>query len=297
MKKLKQNKPLQYFLGAILFILLSCYLPQQILFWKLCTEQDQNIPPNTEVLVSACKKPGARGVPDGETLFVREVRTGKMYLLDLRTSEKRKVPNDPLLLDKGIFLSSDLVWLEGSLVRPGKSGYRPHYILDLVDGKRYELLDLDTLPRLEGGKFNPKNYIYIQSAQYIYIHHSKNTLVALSADFRTNPNGRVVFSDPAEELVQLAKSFNINYEIIDFKLNDTDVPSPTNKYYAGFDGIYLTETNQRIPVNAGMFGYFRGWYYDESGVVVQDSGDYLLTLPGISNVYYIPSPILKLNLP
>ena len=282
MKKLKQNKPLRYVLGAILFILLSCYLPQQILFWKLCTEQDQDIPPNTEVLVSACKKPGARGVPDGETLFVREVRTGRMYLLDLRTDEKRKVPNDPLLLDKGIFLSSNFVWLEGSLVRPGKSGYRPHYILDLVDGKRYELLDLDTLPRLEGGKFNPKNYIYIQSAQYIYIHHSKNTLIALSTDFRTNPNGRVVFSDPAEELVQLAKSFNINYEIIDFKLNDTDV---------------LTETNQRIPVNAGMFGYFRGWYYDESGVVVQDSGDYLLTLPGISNVYYIPSPILKLNLP
>jgi hypothetical protein len=306
MKKLKDNKPLQYLLGAILFILLSCYLPQQLLFWKLCTEQDQNIPPNTEVLVSACNRPAARGVPDGEALFVHEVRVDRLYfldlrpektyLLDLRTGEKRKAPNDPLLLDKGIFLSSDLVWLEGSF-RPGKPSYIPHYTLDLTDGKRYEMLDLDTLPRLEGGKFDPKNYAYIQSAQYIYIHHSKNTLVALSSDFRTNPNGRVVFSDSAGELVQLAKSFNINYEIIDFKLYDTNIPSPENKYYAGFDGVYLTETNQRISVNAGMFGYFRGWYYDESGVVVQDSGDYLLTLPGISNIYYVPSPILKLNLP
>jgi hypothetical protein len=122
------------------------------------------------------------------------------------------------LLEKGIFLSSNLAWLEGSLVRPDKPGYRPHYILDLTDGKRYEMLDLDALPRSEGGKFDPKNYAYIQSAQYIYIHHSKNTLVALSSDFRTNQNGRVVFSDSSEELVQLIKNLNKDYEIIDYSL-------------------------------------------------------------------------------
>jgi len=126
MNKLKENKSFLYLVGIFLFIVLSCYLPQQILFWKLCTEQDQNTPPNTEVLVSACKRPATRGVPGGETLFVREVRTDKVYLLDLRTGEKRKVPNDPLLLEKGIFLSSNLAWLEGSLVRPDKPGYRPY---------------------------------------------------------------------------------------------------------------------------------------------------------------------------
>jgi hypothetical protein len=313
MKKLKENKPLQYLLGAILFILLSCYLPQQILFWKLCTEQDQNIPPNTEVLVSACKRPAVHGVPDGDTLFVREIRVDRLYfldlrpektyLLDLRTGEKRKVPNDPLLLDKGIFLSSDLVWLEGSGSRPGKPSYRPHYILDLTDGKRYEILDLDTLPRLEGGKFDPKNYTYIQSAQSIYIHHSKNTLVALSADFRTNPNGRVVFSDSAEELVQLIRNFNMQYEHLDLSTTRyADIPSPTGKYVIRNDGIYLSGTDTPIVTReytGGRFmgGYFTGWYYDESGVVVQETGYYLFTFPGISSIYYVPSPILRLNLP
>ena len=309
MKLFKNEKSLIKLLAIILLIMFACYLPQQILFWKLCTEQDQDIPPNTEVLVSACKKPGARGVPDGETLFVREVRTGRMYLLDLRTGEKRKIPDDPLLLEKGIFLSSDLIWLEGSLVRPGGPGYRPHYILDLTEGKRYELLHLDTLPRLEGGKFDTKNYAYIQSAQYIYIHHSKNTLIALSSDFRTNPNGRIVFSgyaintDYAEELVQLTRNSNMQYEHIDLSTTRySDIPSPTNKYVVRNDGIYFLGTNFSIvnrEYTGGRFmgGYFKSWYYDESALVVQEAGYYLFTFPGISSVYYVPSPILKLNLP
>ncbi|KXK10599.1 MAG: hypothetical protein UZ14_CFX002003207 [Chloroflexi bacterium OLB14] len=279
LRKIKDNKPLLKLLSIVTLIFLCCNLPSL----TLCLAKDLFPPPNTEVLVSACKYPIATGVPDGEVLFLHEVRTGKMYLLDLRTGEKRTTPNDPLLLEKGIFLSSDLVWLEGSLVRPDKPGYRPHYILDLTDGKRYELLDLDTLPRLEGGKFDPKNYAYIQSAQYIYIHHSKNTLVALSADFRTNPNSRVVFSDSAEELVQLIKNLNMNYELIDFRLYDTDIPSPTNKHVARFDGIYLTQTNQRIT--SGMYNYFKGWYYDDSAIIVQDGGDYLLTFPGLSSIF------------
>jgi hypothetical protein len=305
---LKERKPLLIkILAVVLLVLLCCNLPGEILFWNLCTEQDRDIPPNTEVLVSACKKPGARGVPGGEALFVHEVRTGRMYLLDLRTGEKRKVPNDSLLLDKGIFLSSDLVWLEGSTSRPGGPGYRPHYILDLIDGKRYELLDLDTLPRLEGGKFDPKNYAYIQSAQYIYIHHSKNALIALSADFRTNPNGRVVFSDSAEELVQFMRSFNMDYEAIDYSLRYSNFPSPTGKYIVRNDGIYFSRTNTPIvnlQYTGGRYmggyysiGYFRGWYYDESAVVVQEAGYYLFTFPGISSVYYVPSPLLKLHLP
>lgn len=308
MQTIKERKSLLVkILTGVLLALTICYLPQELLFLKLCTEQDRDIPPNTEVLVSACKKPVVRGIPGGEVLFVYEVKTGKMYLLDLKTGEKRKVPNDLLSLDKKVFLSSKLVWLEGSVARPDESNYYPHYILDLVDGKKYELLDLDTLPRLEGGNFDPKNYAYIQSSDYIYIDHYNNVLIALPSNFQQHPENAVIVSQYAfvsgvsaekgKLLEQLMRDLELDYEIIDFYLLYTDVPSPTNKYIARFDGIYLAETNQPVPTAAGMFGYFRSWYYDESGVVVQDGGDYLITLPGISTIYYVPSPILKLNLP
>ncbi len=300
MKKLKENKPLRYILGVVVFILLCCNLPSL----ALCSAQDVFRPPNTEVLVSACKHPIATGVPGGEVLFVHEVRTGKMYLLDLRTGEKRKLPNDPLLLEKGIFLSSDLVLLEGSRSRPESPGYRPDYILDLNDGKRYEILDLMVLP-LKDGKFDPKNFSYFQLAENIYIHHYKNIVIALPLGFRQNHEKAVIISqfafasgatmEKGKYLEKLMKDINLEYEIIDFTLYDTDIPSPTNKYVASFNGIYLTRTNQRIT--SGMYNYFRGWFYDDSAIVVQGAGYYLLTFPGTSSIFYVPSPILKLNLP
>ena len=169
MQTLKERTPLLIkILAVIILLVLLCNLSyrvgEELLFRRLCLKQDREIPPNTEVIVSACKSPRAIGVPGGDVLFVREGRTDKMYLLDLRTGEKRDVPNDPLLLDHGVFLSSELVWLEGSPVGSDNPNYRPNYILDLTDGQRYELTDLDRLPRLDGGKFNPKYYAYFQSA-------------------------------------------------------------------------------------------------------------------------------------
>jgi hypothetical protein len=58
-------------------------------------------------------------VPGGEVLFVHENRPENMYLLDLRTGEKKAVPDDPFLLDYGVFLSSELVWLEAASAHPG----------------------------------------------------------------------------------------------------------------------------------------------------------------------------------
>jgi hypothetical protein len=73
------------------------------------------------------------------------------------------------------------------------------------------------------------------------------------------------------------------------------------------DGIYFIGTNVpfvNLQYTGGRYmggyysiGYFRGWYYDESAVVVQEYGDNLLIVPGGSSIFYVPSPILKLNLP
>ena len=312
MQNLKERKPLLVkLLAVILLVLLCCNLPS-LLFWPLCLKQDLFRPPNTEVIVSACKRPVATGVPGGEVLFVREGLTDKIYLLDLRTGEKRDVPNDPLLLDKGIFLSSELVWLDGSLVGPDNPNYRPHYILDLTDGQRYELLDLTRLPRLEGGKFDPKYYAYFQSAEQVFIDQSENTLIALSPDFRQHPEGNVIFShysldsgssaENGKLLEQLMKDLGVDYEIVDLSLKYTDVPSPTGRYIIRNDGIYLSEMNTPVVTREYtgkrfIGDYFVSWYYDESGIVVQGRGYDLITLPGTSSFYYIPSPVLKLRLP
>lgn len=307
MKKLNENKPFRYLLGIFLFILL-CNLPSL----ALCFAQDIFRPPHTEVLVSACKKPVATGVPGGEVLLVREGLTDKVYLLDLRTGEKRTLPNDPLLLSKGIFLSSDLVWLEGSSSRPGSSGYRPHYILDLTDGKRYELLNLTWLP-LKDGKFDPENYTYIQTAEQVYLHHTKNRIIALSFNFRENPENNVIFSQnslggsPATEngklLERFLKELEINYKVIDFSLQYTDVPSPNEKYVVSNNGIYTLDTNTLIvPVEFtgrqhNLTYYFKSWYFDESGIIVQEVTDYLINSPLLGTHFPIRAPILRVNLP
>lgn len=312
-QNLKERNPLLVkILAVVLLVVLCCSLPS-LLFLPLCMMQDFNIPQNTEVIVSACKRPSATGVPGGEVLFVREGLTDKIYLLDLRTGEKRDVPNDPLLLDHGIFLSSELVWLEGSLVGPDDPNYRPHYILDLTDGQRYQLLDLNWLPRLSNGTFDSKYYVYFQPTELFFIHHSKNTLIALSPDFRGHPEGRVILSQYALEsgvnaehgklLEQLMKNLGVNYGIADLSTTRyADIPSPTGKYVVRNDGIYLLGTNMPVltrQYTGGLFmgGYFKSWYYDESGVVVQEGTRYLISSSLLGSYYPIPTPILKLRLP
>jgi hypothetical protein len=303
----ERNALLTILLAVIMLVVMCCSLPS-LLFWPLCLKEDLFRPPNTEVLISACKNPGVRGVPGGEVLFVREGRTGKMYLLDLRTGEKRDVPNDPLLLDHGVFLSSELVWLEGRSGPPGDMNYRPHYILDLTDGQRYELLDMTWLPLLNS-KFDPKNFAYIKSAEQVFIDHEEQRLIALAPDFRQHPGENVIFSESSlgsvdyseqGKLLELfMKYLGVGYEIVDFSLYYADVPSPTGRYIVRGDGIYLSGTN--IPVvDRDMGWYFGGWYYDESGVVLREVGYDLINFGpdfGGGDYYYIPGPILKLRLP
>jgi hypothetical protein len=312
MKRLKENKSLRFVLGAFVLVLLCCNLPN-LFFFTLCLKEDVFRPPHTTVLVSACKQPFARGVPGGEAVFVYEGRTDKMYLLDLRTGEKRKLPDNPLLFDKGVFLNSDLIWLEGSLVGPNNPDYGPHYIFDLRDSKEYELLNLTWLPRKDG-KFNIQNYSYFQSAEAIYIHHDKLALIALSPNFREQQGNDVIFFETTlgiqnethqdgKQLDALMQNLGLTYIPIDLSLEYTDVPSPTDRYTVRNDGIYETTTNSIImtPQYAGstysLKDYFKGWYYDETGLVVQEVEPFLFTHPFLGSYYLIPKPVLKLQLP
>ncbi|MBI5825974.1 MAG: hypothetical protein HZB18_18255 [Chloroflexi bacterium] len=346
MQNLKERKPLLFkILTGVVLVIMCCLLPKIVfdwgicrvlvdygdwwldsvcpdevveqwyenLFWEDCARQDKQIPPNTEVLISACTNPEVRGVPGGEVLFVHEAKTGEIYLLDLRTGEKKQVPDDPLLLERGIFLSSELVWLRGSSVGPGANGYRPHYILDLTNGQRYELLDL-TLAPLKNGDFDIQNYRYIKSAEQVFLHHSKNELIALAPNFRQDPKQNVILSqyslefgansEHGEVLVQLMRNLEVNYEIVDLSLQYVEVFSPTGKYIASTDGIFLSGADTPLIPGEYTRGYYAGkggsfisWYYDESGIVFTQGEYYYIQDSLYGSHFPLPRPILKMKLP
>jgi hypothetical protein len=287
-QRLKNRNPKLVTLLTVIFVILSCcLLSSQIFYWTLCTDQDRNIPANTEVLVSSCKRPTVIGVPGGEVLFVHEGRTNKMYLLDLHTGEKRKIPNYPLLDNKGriVFLDPDLVWV------------KPNYILDLTDGQNYELLNLrqyccDNNKCCENNGLNPIIYSYIQPADRVFIDPSADILIALTKDFRTNQSGRVILSgniiDDGEFLLELAKSLDIDYVEANSSRPRSNMPSPTGAF------LYRELVFEGVPYSYN----FKSWYYDDSGVVIHsDDGTYWILTQFLGDYYHLSLPVLKLRLP
>lgn len=278
----------------------QCEEQKEALFQETCEEFDRNLPPNTELLVSACTSPYVVGVPDGKTLFVHEKKTGKVYLLDLRTGEKRKVPDDPLFLDHGVFLSSELVWLEGPPLAPDHPSYHPHYILDLTNGKRYELTNLTG--RI--GQPPPPDFApYFQSAEQIFISRQKNTAIALPPDFRQNPKSGVVLYkndldlENGEMLEMIMNDLRVDYKIVNYSYYYNTASSPTMKYEARNNKIYLSGTDALILDISNLS--FIGWYYDESGIIAQEWPTYLqpVLLPESSPGFPVFHPILKLRMP
>ncbi len=279
----------------------------EYLFWEECPKSDKNLPPNTELLISACVDPQVRGVPGGEVLFVNEVRTGLTYLLDLKTGEKGSVPDDPLLLESGRFLNSEWVWLEGYGTTPTTPGYRPGFILDLSTEKRYELVDITTWG--EGGGPKSEYDPYFQSAEKIFLHHGRNRAIALPHGFITTSTTGVILYMSGQEaksgqiLQMYLEGLGVEYQIIDFSLEKVEVSSPLGKYVATGDGIFLAGSDiSLLPdayneyPNRWVPGNFISWYYDESGVVYTQ-GEYYYYNGLLSSRFRIPRPILKLNLP
>ena len=300
MKNFRERNPLPVkILVVFLFVILGCIAPKEILFWTLCIKQDLNIPLNTEVLVSACKRPEAKNVPGGEFIFVHEGRTGQTYLLDLRTKIKIRVPRDPRLLIHGVFLNSELVWLEGSPGGLSNPLYTPHYIFDITKRKRYELTDLTGW----FGDPKPPDYVpYFQSAEQIFIHHGYNRAIALPLNFPQNLEKAVILykneqnTENGESIEILMKDLKVKYENIDYSLRYIEIPSPNGRYIASREGVYFSETGAPLMTDKNIMYRFVGWYYDESGIVYNAGREcYLIILTNC--LYGIPGNVLKLNLP
>lgn len=285
------------------------------IFWEECVKQDEQIPPNTELLISACTNPEVRGVPEGDMLFVREKKTGEVYILDLRTGEKKQVPNDPVLLKRGIFLSSELVWLEGE---GGEyNDYYPYYVLDITDGQKYKLVDLSSKFNsnaiLENDKVNPDLLLYFTEAEQIFFIDQHNVIIALSPNFRQNLERNVHLGldvlwqedtlPDGDLLLEFLKNLQVDYKIIDF-YNHIDyaeeipeILSPTGKYVVRNDGIYDADTNMPIILDytSGVdIDDFVSWYYHEHSIVIALRRYSYETFPWL---FLLPRPVIKLNLP
>ncbi len=282
----------------------------EYLFLEECPKSDKDLPPSTELLISACVDPQVRIVPGGEVLYVHEARTGLTYLLDLRTGEEKPIPGDPLLLEKGVFLNSEWIWLVG-YGNPTYPDYRPSFVLDLITGERYELVDITKWGEGAGSKseYDP----YFQSAEKIFLHHGRNRAIALPHGFMTtSTTGAILYmsgqeTKPGQILEMYLEGLGVEYQIIDFsmslRLGYVEVPSFSGKYVAKQSGIFSTGSDtsllpdeyNRHPTRWDT-GDFFGWYYDDSGVVYTQ-GEYYYYNGLLSSRFRIPRPILKLKLP
>ena len=279
---------------------------EEYLFWEECPKSDKDLPPNTELLISACVDPQVRGVPGGEVLFVHEAKTDATYLLDLKTGERRTIPEDPLLLAKGVFINSEWVWLEGYGTIPTTPEYRPGFILDLNTGKRYELVDITKWG--EGGEPKSEYDPYFQSAEKVFLHHGRNRAIALPHGFMTTSTTGVILYMSGQEaesgqiLEMYLEGLGVEYQIIDYSLENVEVSSPSGKYVATGNGIFPIGSDTSLPAanndypNIWIPGDFISWYYDDSGVVYTQ-GAYYYYNGLLSSRFRIPRPILKLNLP
>jgi hypothetical protein len=273
----------------------------EYLFWEECPKSDKDLPPNTELLISACVDPQVRGVPGGEVLFVHEVRTGLTYLLDLRTGEKKLIPDDRMS-GGGIFLTSDLVLRYAPAY--------PHsipYILDATTGKQYELVDIT--PWGESGGIKSEYDLYFQSAEKVFLHHDRSEVIALPRGFMTISMIGVYLYMPSQDartgqtLEMYLDRLGVEYQSIDYSLENVEVPSPTGKYIATGYGIFLAGSDTSLLPDAynsypnrWVPGNFISWYYDDSGVVYTQ-GEYYYYNGLLSSRFRIPRPILKLKLP
>jgi len=279
----------------------SIHRYEEYLFWEECPKSDRDLPPNTELLISACVDPQVRGVPGGEVLFVYEAKTGLTYLLDLKTGEKKLIPDDRMS-GGGVFLNSDLV------LRYAPAD--PHsipYILDITTGKRYEVVDITKWG--EGGGPKSEYDPYFQSAEKIFLHHGNNEAIALPRGFMTTSTTGVILhmsgqdAKPGQILEMYLEGLGVEYQIIDYSLENVEVSSPSGKYVATGNGIFFTGSDTSL-LPAAYNDYpnrwgprdFISWYYDDSGVVYTQ-GAYYYYNGLLSSRFRIPRPILKLNLP
>lgn len=269
----------------------------QYLFQCSCppASEEARYSEHIDVIIPACSQARVRLSPSGMLLHVREKESGiaTAYLLNLQTMEKIDVSN--LLFPS--FLTDDL-WFVGN----GLDGY----ILDRITGMQYPIQKF--VYSRSDAKINGETNLALlaeslRQAEYIFlIGPSQDTVIALTSDFRTNPERNFLtnrFDISDFNMERFLQENNIIYRVIlpDFP---HEAISPDGKLIARDDGIYLVETGQIIAQAPPSL--VRGWIWDSRGVIYSSNGRclmrrVLLFVDDVECAIVVPQPVLLLKMP
>lgn len=248
--------------------------------------------------------------PSGRLLYVKknEAEHSVGYFINLQTNEKYMytIPDG-----RSYFLTDDLLFLR---VDYGKGVEGGEHILDRRTGIWYPIEHLDTY------EINTEELIgkLITSSSVFLI--DDFWLIAIAENFQSFPEQNF-FTDPSavingkykttEEFLQ---ENNITYTQIPYlAFNLGEIKSPDGNFIARRDGIYLTETNQKIieshngletytPYSGRNFSVY-GWVYDSSGAIyTKPFGSCLFEyefplMDGSECLVDVHPPVLKLKVP
>lgn len=266
-------------------------------------------PAEVDVLVSACQRGNVAVSPGGTSMLVRPDAPGDSYLWDLTTGTRQLLPTPGYYS----FVTDDVLWVS-------PPGAREQYLFNWRTQTASELTELWS-PRVPGGEradgtpnaeallplLRSTDQVYLPDTPYLsdeYVLVLGGQLVA-GADRRNFLISRWAWVDRAasdESLRAFLEEQGIAYHLQRTRYS-VEWPSPTGRYVARTDGIFLAATGERIASMEGQarrgFG-MRGWLFDERGFVMDGYPDYLIDLYIIEasiRLGRVDHPVLVLQVP
>jgi len=272
-----------------------------------CTNGHRQILP-FESFTGECKPPRFSGVPGGRKIFVEN------DFIDLYTKQKTPA-NLPSGYEIWGFLTDELALLYK----------RNTYVFDLTNQKLVEVKEF----HLQPGSDMESLIEAMKKAEKVFVLHDSMTIV-LGIDYWNHPDRNFHFSDldmpsiKQQGMEAFLQDNGITY-LVGASPQDTYVGlSPDGKYQAKLDGVYLTNTEQKIvdfnilqlPSNVrhtpsenlgGVLFVPRYWRSDSKAIVldaVNGFHDYhhpilvvFELLPPFALYLSLPQPLLLVNLP
>jgi hypothetical protein len=284
----------------------------QYLFQCGCpaASEEARYPEYVDVLVPACKYLDSIHSPSGRLLYVTVEESGTIstYLLNLETGERT-----PFTLPDGspYFLTDDLIFYSIH----GNDGY----VFDIKTSMTYPI---ERFTRMHSdayvnGEINLRLLAEeLRGMENIFL-IDNDFIIALASDFQTSPEHSFLSgwfdipgSDP-DAIQRFLQNNEITYGHVPDRFPG-ELISPGGMFVARADGIYLSETKERIVEGhsgsatflSGEYFSVRGWIYDNSGALYSKSIIHwpcLIEGPTLADVplciFRVPQPLLMLKVP